>query len=187
MNYIQLDHIMFPVYNNDKILDEIKNEWKKKYKNYKITVEKKTSFKAIYLKMKKYYIEYLSTIKGEHNWTNALCVKLDKKYWSYYKKPDQIDKHFMIPKFGCGFFIVDPKSPYTKWCKAEFRESNFEILISKKLKKELINLGGLKWKLPKNIKTNKNLCQSYDILVVDKVNEDNIVAPLFQANQPFPY
>jgi len=29
MNYIQLDHIMFPVYNNDKILDEIKNEWKK--------------------------------------------------------------------------------------------------------------------------------------------------------------
>jgi len=53
------------------------------------------------------------------------------------------------------------------------------IYISKNLKKELTNIVGLKWKLPKYIKTNDKLCQPYDIISKDR---DVVIRPLFQTN-----
>lgn len=184
MKTIKIDHCMFPFYNNNKILSEISKHYKQQ--NYTSYIEKqKPLFKGIYLYTKRYYIEHLSTIKGEYNWTNALCIELDKKYWKYWKSPDIINEHFLTPKYGCGYFFVDPKSPYTKWRKTlkpnKINKHNFTIFISKKLEKELINLGGYKWKLPNYIKTNKKLCQPYDIVIMDN---NEIVAPLFQSNIP---
>ena len=135
------------------------------------------------MKTKKFYIEHLSTIKGEHNWTNALCIILDKKYWNNFKNPDIIDDHFLTPKFGCGYFLVDPKSPYINWKKQtpknEFNINDLTILISKKLEKNLKNLAGCKWELPNYIQSDKRLCQLYDILIIDN---NKIIAPLFHSN-----
>jgi len=65
----------------------------------------------------------------------------------------------LIPKFGCGYFLVNPDE----------------------LKQEIKTIGGLKWKFPKYIKTSKALKQVYDILVMDN---NTMVGPLFQANVP---
>ena len=111
---LKIDHVMFPFYNNNKLLNEIKKHYDNLgYASY-IEPPKKT-FKGLYLLTKKFYVEHLSTIKGEHNWTNALCIVLDKKYWGYFKNPDIKNEHFLTPKFGCGYFIVDPKSPCVNW------------------------------------------------------------------------
>lgn len=175
---------MFPFYNNNKLLNEIKKYYDKlEYISY--IEPQKTTFKGLYLMTNRFYIEHLSTIKGEHNWTNALCIVLDKKYWKYFKNPDIVNKHFLTPKFGCGYFLVDPKSPYVNWkktiAKNKFNTNNLTILISKKLEKELTNLAGYKWKLPDYIKTDKRLCQLYDILIMDN---SKIIAPLFHSNIP---
>ena len=184
MKIIKIDHCMFPFYNNIKILSEINKYYDKR--NYTSNIEKQTSlYRGTYLYTKKYYIEHLSTIKGQYNWTNSLCIVLDKKYWKYYKNPDSVNEHFLRPKFGCGYFLVDPKSPYTNWRKNlkvnKINKNNFTILISKKLEKELMNLGGCKWKIPNYIKTDKRLCHFYDIVIM---NNTEIIAPLFQSNIP---
>ena len=181
MKTIKIDHCMFPFYNNNKILSEISRHYDRM--GYVSHIEnQKSRFKGIYLYTKKYYIEHLSTIKGEYNWTNALCVVLDKKYWKYYDNPDMVNEHFLIPKYGCGYFIVDPKSPYTNWRKTPVNERyDFTVFISKKLEKELINLGGCKWILPSYIQSTRKLCQPYDIIIMD---DTDVIAPLFQSNIP---
>ena len=181
---LKIDHVMFPFYNNNKLLNEIK----KHYDNlgYASYIEpKKKTFKGLYLLTKRFYVEHLSTIKGEHNWTNALCIVLDKKYWGYFKNPDMINEHFLIPKFRCGYFLVDPKSPYVNWKKTtpknKFNINNLTILISKKLENKLKHLAGYEWELPNYIQTDKRLCQLYDILITAN---DRVIAPLFHSNIP---
>lgn len=67
----------------------------------------------------------------------------------------------MTPKFGCGYFFVNPE------------------YISKKLKKELTKIARLKWSLPYYLKSNSKLYQPYDIIVKDN---NKIIGPLFQTN-----
>lgn len=179
---LKIDHIMFPIYNNNNLLDEIKEEWKKN-KNYIIKEGKQNpTFKGIYLQGKDFYIEHLSTTKSNYYWTNSLAIILDKKYWSYYKNPVLIDDNFMTPEFGCGYFFVNPEYKFTHQNINESNYNNFTILISKNLKKELEKIAGIKWTLPKYMKTDKRLCQKYDIFVMDG---NKMVSPLFQANQQY--
>ena len=176
---LDIDHVMFPVYNNNDFLKEVANEYNKN-KKYVYSIGKQTpGYKGIYLYSKNFYIEHLSTIKGEYYWTNSLAIILDKKYWSYYKNPAIINDNFMTPKFGCGYFFVNPEfnSTNKKISKSDY--DNFTIYISKNLKNKLSNIAGLKWKLPNYIKSNDKLCQPYDIIVKDK---DVIIGPLFQTN-----
>jgi hypothetical protein len=103
---LEIDHVMFPIYNNNNFLNEVANEYKKNKKYMYLIGKQQPSYKGIYLHSKNFYIEHLSTVKGEYYWSNSLAILLDKKYWSYYKKPDSISEHFMTPKFGCGYFLL---------------------------------------------------------------------------------
>jgi len=180
-NILKIDHVMFPVYNNNNFLEEVANEYKKNDKYvYNIGNQEKL-YKGIYLYGKSFYVEHLSTIKGETYWSNSLAIILDKKYWSYYKNPDMIDDNFMIPKFGCGYFFVNPNYPYTNDKKNKSDYDNFIIYISNELEYELKNIGGISWTLPKYIKVDNNLKHKYDIVVKD---DDVIIGSLFQSNFP---
>ena len=85
----------------------------------------------------------------------------------------------MTPKFGCVYFFVNPEYKFTNKKKSKSSYDNFTIYISKKLKKELTKIAGLKWSLPYYLKSNSKLCQPYDIIVKDN---DKIIGPLFQTN-----
>lgn len=87
----------------------------------------------------------------------------------------------MIPKYGCGYFIVNPKYDHThvKINKSDY--DNFTIYISRELKHKLKNLIGLRWKLPNYVKVNNKLYYAYDMFVMD---DKTVVAPLFQMNLP---
>lgn len=171
---------MFPIYNNNKILNEIALYYKNN-ENYKFSLgPQELKYKGIYLKSKYFYIEHLSTKKNEYYWSNSLCIVLNKKYWSYYNKPDFIDDNFLIPKFGCGYFLVD--SNYKNLHKKNNNYyDEFIIFISKKLYNEINNIANLKWILPKYIQINNKLKHNYDIVVKDA---DKIVGPLFSSNFP---
>lgn len=176
---LDVDHVMFPVYNNNNFLDEVANEYKKNKKYIYSIGKQEPSYKGIYLYSKNFYIEHLSTIKGEYYWSNSIAIILDKKYWSYYKNPVILDDNFMRPTFGSGYFFVNPEYKFTNKKNLKSNYDNFTIYISKNLKKELTNIAGLKWKLPKYIKTNDKLCQQYDIIIKDR---DVVIGPLFQTN-----
>jgi len=170
---------MFPIYNNNEFLKEVATEYKKN-KNYDYKLGKQNpTYKGIYLLGKSFYIEHLSTVKGQYYWTNSLAIILDKKYWSFYKKPDSMSEHFLIPKFGCGYFLVNPDYPATNDKINKTNYDNFAIYISEELKQKIKTIGGLKWKLPKYIKTSKALKQLYDIIVMDN---NIMIGPLFQSN-----
>ena len=61
-----VDHIMFPVYNNDSFLDEMKKIWEEKGVGEIIKADY-DAYSAVFFKTKKFYVEYLSTNKGEYN------------------------------------------------------------------------------------------------------------------------
>jgi len=176
---LDIDHVMFPIYNNNKFLNEVASEYSKN-KEYKYSIgPQEHSYKGIYLYSKNFYVEHLSTVKSEYYWSNSLAIILDKKYWSYYKNPVIINDNFMTPKFGCGYFFVNPEYKFTNKKKLKSSYDNFTIYISKKLKKELTKIAGLKWLLPYYLKSNSKLCQPYDIIVKDN---NKIIGPLFQTN-----
>ena len=102
---LDVDHVMFPVYNNNKFLEEVANEYKTNEKYIYSIGKQQQSYKGIYLYSKNFYIEHLSTIKGEYYWSNSIAIILDKKYWSYYKNPVILDDNFMRPTFGSGYFF----------------------------------------------------------------------------------
>lgn len=179
INLIEVDHVMFPVYNNNKFLEEVANEYKTNEKYIYSIGKQQPSYKGIYLYSKNFYVEHLSTVKGEYYWTNSLAIILDKKYWAYYKNPVILNNDFMTPKFGCGYFFVNPEYNFTNKKITKSKYDNFTIYISKNLKNSLTNIAGLKWKLPNYIKTHNKLCQPYDIIVKDK---NTIIGPLFQTN-----
>lgn len=179
-----IDHVMFPVYDNNKFLKKVYKEWKKN-KKYDISIGKQNDrFRGIYLFSTNFYIEHLSTTINNPYWNNALCIVVDKKYWKYYKHPDEISDDYLIPKYGCGYFLIDPQSKFrykhgNKNIGSQY--DNFTILISKKLEISIKKICGLDLQLPKYIKTCNNFTQHYDIAVID----NNIrIAPLFQSNTP---
>jgi hypothetical protein len=178
MNII-IDHVMFPIYNNNNFLLEVAKEYKKEKIKFNVGKQNKL-YKGIYLFCGDFYIEHLSTTKHNYYWTNALCIQCDKKYWKYYKNPDSQSEDFMTPKFGCGFFLVSPTSDYVKWRQRNrISCGNMIIYVSKKLYDSVKNLCGLMWNIPKYVKVHKLLLQPYDIVVMDKLNR---IAPLFQTN-----
>jgi|AntAceMinimDraft_17_1070374.scaffolds.fasta_scaffold07273_3 hypothetical protein len=175
-----VDHIMFPVYNNDAFLDEVKEIWETKGVG-EIKRDDYEAYSGVFFKTKKFYVEYLSTNKGDGWWRNRICVVVDKQHWDYYKEPFLKDEFFLTPEITSGFFLVSPEynSTNTKINK-DIDYKGFTIYISEALKEKLENICDLKWKLPDYIKTNKNLIHETDIVVVDGKGE--YVAPFLQCN-----
>lgn len=94
-----VDHVMFPVYNNNGYLDEVEKELKKYYKSNLNKGSQNKLYKGIYLHCDQFYIEHLSNTRGNYYWSNAICIQCDKKYWKYYKNPDSISDDFMTLVF----------------------------------------------------------------------------------------
>lgn len=180
-----VDHIMFPVYNNDAFLDEIKEIWTEK-KVGEIERADYDAYSAVFFKTRNFYVEYLSTNKGDGWWVNRICVEVDTTYWDYYKNPFSKDGNFLIPEIDSGFFLVSPHyDSVNSKINTDINYSGFTIYISEILKDKLINVCGLKWELPDYIRTNKNLIYERDIVVVDEDGE--YIAPYLQCNTPWIY
>lgn len=180
-NILQINHVMFPIYNNNNFLLEVEEEYKDNKKYIYDISEQSPLCKGIYLYGKSFYIEHLSTIKGEIYWNNALGIILNKNYWSHYVKPEFINEYFLIPKYSCGYFFISPDYPFINSNKIKSDYDNFIIYISRNLARTLIFVGGGDWTLPRFIKINEELKHPYDIVVKDN---KNIVGPLFQSNLP---
>ena len=100
---LAIDHVMFPVYYNNPFLELVEDIWKERKLGKVFTGPQNASFKAVYLRSKGFYVEYLSNTKSEPYWSNAVCVVVPKKHWGYYNAPALLTEHFLTPKFGCGF------------------------------------------------------------------------------------
>lgn len=179
-----IDHIMFPVYNNDSFLDEIKIIWEEKGFG-KVTREDYEQYSGVYLSTKNFYVEYLSTNKGDGWWRNKICIVLDKKYWDFYETPMLRDEHFLVPNYFSGYFIVSPD--YPKLNSKDSSDIDFDgltIYISEKLAEKLKCAAGKNWTLPSFVKIHKELVHENDIVVVENGKEEYI-APYLQSNIPW--
>ncbi len=103
-----VDHIMFPVYNNDTFLDEMKEIWDAKNVG-EIKRDDYDAYSGVFFQTKSFYVEYLSTNKGDGWWKNRICIVMDKKYWDYYQEPFIKDDFFLTPEITSGFFLVSPE------------------------------------------------------------------------------
>jgi len=56
---LDIDHVMFPVYNNNNFLDEVANEYKTNKKYIYSIGKQQQSYKGIYLYSKNFYIEHI--------------------------------------------------------------------------------------------------------------------------------
>jgi len=175
-----VDHVMYPVYNNDAFLDEMMEIWKAK-KVGKVKRDDYDAYSGVFFETKSMYVEYLSTNKGDGWWRNRICIVLDKKYWDYYKEQFMRDEFFLTPEITSGFFLVSPEyNSLNSKINSQIEYDGFTIYISDVLKEKLENICGMKWILPEFIKTNSNLVHETDIIVVDE--KGNYIAPYLQSN-----
>ena len=177
---LQIDHIMFPVYFNNAFLGVVEETWKGNAIGRVFAQAQNALFKAVYLQSKDFYVEHLSTVESEPYWSNTLYVVVSKEFWSYYAAPALRTEHFLIPRFGCGFSLVNPDFPHLHSSLPEQSYDGLSILISSALESELKTLAGRAWGLPPHLRVHSGLHHAHDIVVVD--GNSKVVAPLFQAN-----
>ena len=178
-----VDHVMFPVYDNNKLLDSIESAWEGKGVGRVFTQPQNAMFKGAYIQSKSFYVEYLSTVETQPYWSNAIYLVVDKKYWSQYKNPALVNEHFLIPSFGSGYQLVSPDYPYLNSASKQAVEyDGLQILISKALNDELLRIGGQTWTLPESgiVQVHDGLHHLHDIVVID--DKSKLVAPLYEAN-----
>lgn len=178
-----LDHVMLPVYFNNAFVDMMEGVWRERQVGKVQTGEQNANFKAVYYVSKSFYVEYLSTVQSQPYWSNAIYLVVPKKYWSYYKNPALVNEHFLIPEFGSGYQLVSPDFPHLNRKVAKDVEyDGLTVLISKALEQKILNIGGVKWKLPATgtIKVHDKLHHVHEIGVID--DKQKLVAPLFEAN-----
>jgi hypothetical protein len=175
---LKIDHIMFPVYNNNNFLEHVYKTWIKVNKQCNIG-EQNSMYKGVYYPTNNFYVEHLSTTQGEKYWSNSIYVILKTKYWSYFINPDSISEYFLIPKFGCGYHIISPNYPHLNRL-SKSNDEQLKVHISKALMVEIENLCGFKWEVPNFIRVNDKLLHNYDIAVIN--SDDRLIAPLFQSN-----
>jgi hypothetical protein len=180
---IQIDHVMFPVYLNNAFLDVVEEIWAAKKAGKVFAQPQNAAFKGVYLQSKSFYVEYLSNVKDQPYWTNAVYVVVPKKHWAFYKSPALVDQYFLVPKFGCGYALVSPDFPYLNSMTAGSNSyDGLTLLISEALKKEVLSIAGLNWSLPESgkIQVHGSLVHVHDIAVIDE--KSKLVAPLLQPN-----
>lgn len=180
---LQIDHVMFPVYHNDAFLDEVREIWKGHNKVDIVEGGEEGEYKGVYFRSKRFYVEHLSTSKGNTYWSNNVYVIVSKEHWGRIKNPAKVFEHILIPSFACGYQLVSPEFPYLNSKISQgVTYDGFTLLISAKLEKDLLNLCGLKWKWPTSlkVKVHEGLLHPYDMAVIDEGN--TLIAPLYQSN-----
>jgi hypothetical protein len=180
---LEIDHVMFPVYANNPMLETIESIWNEKNKGKVYTQPQNENFKGVYLGTRSFYVEYLSTVASQPYWSNAVYVVVPTEYWSAYENPALRTEHFLVPWFGSGFQLVSPDYPYlNKNIAGDEDRDGLTILISPALEKELLSIGGQKWALPANgkVKVHDGLAHLHDIVVID--SNEKLIAPLLEAN-----
>ena len=178
-----IDHIMFPVYFNNPFLELIEDIWKEQEVGRVFSEPQNPSYKGVYFQSKSFYVEYLSSVKNEPYWSNAVYLIVPKEYWGFYKDPALINEHFLIPNFGCGYQLISPEFPYLNSSIAkDISYDGFVLLISKELEQELLGIAGQQWSLPSNgkIQVHENLLHVHDMAVINE--KSKLVAPLLQTN-----
>jgi len=180
---LKLDHVMFPIFFNDAMLEFIEEDWQLRKGGSVIKRPFNGTFSAVYLQSKSFYVEYLSTADSQPYWSNAIYLVVPKQYWDAYENPAMRNEHFLIPYFGSGYQLVSPDFPHlnTKVAKDE-QYDGLTVLISKALEQEITNIGGKKWTLPANgkIRVHDGLHHLHDISVIDE--HPHLIAPIFEAN-----
>ena len=180
-----VDHIMFPVYNNDPFLDEMQEIWETKNIG-EVERADYDAYSAVFFKSKEFYVEYLSTNKGDGWWRNKVYIVVDKKFWDYYESPFIKDDFFLVPERTSGYALISPEyNALSSKVNQHIEYEGFTILISEELKSILLNICGLKWELPPFIKTNKNLIHETDMVVIDE--EGEYIAPFLECNPVWIY
>lgn len=180
---IVVDHVMFPVYLNNGFLEVVEAEWHAQSLGKVYSQPQNSMFKGTYFESKSFYVEYLSTVKSEPYWSNAVYVVVPKKYWSYYKNPALSVEHFLVPTFGCGYTLVSPEFPHLNSVLAKGQTyDGFTLLISKALEQELLRVAGQSWVLPHSgkVRVHEKLVHVHDIAVINE--KSKLVAPLLQPN-----
>lgn len=178
-----IDHVMFPVYLNNALLERVEPNWKERNAGKVFTQPQNRSFKGLYMSSKSFYVEYLSTVETEPYWSAAIYVIVPNEYWDAYESPALKTDHFLIPSFGSGYQLLSPSFPHlNSEVSKEESYDGLTILISKALEQELLNIGGKKWRLPANgkVRVHEGLHHLHDIAVIDE--NEKIVAPLLEAN-----
>lgn len=180
---LKIDHVMFPVYFNNALLEFVEYDWKNRKSGKVFTQPQNDHFKGVYLPSQSFYVEYLSSVETEPYWSSAIYLVVPNEHWDAYKKPAMVTDHFLIPSFGSGYQLISPSYPHlnTKTSSDEPYDG-LTILISKALEQELLNIAGKQWALPTNgkLRVHEGLHHLHDIAVIDENNK--IVAPLFEAN-----
>jgi hypothetical protein len=180
---IVIDHVMFPVYFNNAFLEVVEAEWRAQSLGKVYSQPQNSVFKGVYFESKSFYVEYLSTVKAEPYWSNAVYVVVPKKYWSHYKNPALSTEHFLVPTFGCGYTLVSSEFPYPNSLLAKGQTyDGFTLLISKALEQELLRMAGQSWVLPPSgrVRVHEKLMHVYDIAVIN--DKSKLVGPLLQPN-----
>jgi hypothetical protein len=180
---VVIDHVMFPVYFNNPFLEAVEAEWRAQNLGKVYSQPQNPVFKGVYFESKSFYVEYLSTVKSEPYWSNAVYVVVPKKYWSHYKNPALSTEHFLVPTFGCGYTLVSPEFPYLNSVLAKGQTyDGFTLLISKALEQELLRMAGQSWVLPPSgrVRVHEKLVHVHDISVIN--DKFKLVAPLLQPN-----
>ena len=178
---LKIDHVMFPVYYNDGMLEHVEDNWKNRASGKVFSQPHNGTYTGVYLSSKSFYIEYLSSIETEPYWSTAIFVVVPNDYWDAFDDPVMRSDHFLIPHFGSGYQLVSPDFPNLNDTVSKGEDyDGLTILISKALKQELLNISGQKWTLPKNVRVQDGLYHLHDITVIDE--NSKIVAPLYEAN-----
>ena len=138
-----VDHVMFPVYFNNQFLDVAEESWKALNVGKVAQGRQNSAFKGVYFHSKSFYIEYLSNVKEQPYWSNAVYLVVPKKYWAFYEKPALVSEHFLVPKFGCGYQLVSPDFPHLNpKVSADVEYDGLVILISPALESEITQIAG---------------------------------------------
>ncbi|MGH1538985.1 MAG: hypothetical protein ACRBHB_01060 [Arenicella sp.] len=178
-----VDHVMFPVYFNNKFLDVAEEVWKEHKAGKVVVGEQNPAYKGVYLHSKSFYVEHLSNVKEQPYWSNAIYFVVPKKYWSFYQKPALVSEYFLVPEFGCGYQLVSPEFPHlNSKVSADVDYDGLVILISPALEAEIMTIAGKNWALPSNgkVRVHKDLKYVHDIVVINEKNKT--IAPLLQPN-----
>ncbi|NOT53661.1 MAG: hypothetical protein HOP18_03560 [Deltaproteobacteria bacterium] len=178
-----VDHVMFPVYFNNGFLEVIEAEWRSQNAGRVYSQPQNPVFKGTYFESKSFYVEYLSTVKSEPYWSNAVYVVVPKAHWSHYKSPALMTEHFFLPAFGCGYTLVSPDFPHLNSTVAKNQTyDGFTLLISRSLEQELLRVSGQSWILPRSgkVRVHEKLVHPHDIVVIN--DKAKLVAPLLQPN-----
>ena len=180
---LKIDHVMFPVYANNAFLDTVEADWKERKTGKVFTQPQNDFFKAVYLRSKSFYVEYLSNVETQPYWSNTVFIVVPTEYWAAYENPVMKSEYFLIPSFGSGYQLVSPDYPHLNEKNAGDEDyDGMTILISTSLAQELLTIGGENWTLPKNgkVQVHEGLVHFHDIVVIDE--QSKLVAQIYEAN-----